>query len=70
MIRKWLRKYYRVCLQNFNYVFVATEESKDLSTYSLNELMDSLEAHEQRFNESQERVLSRIFKQCWKFLLS
>lgn len=40
----------------------AIEEAKDLTTISINELMGSLQAHEQRINRSAEKVIEQAFQ--------
>ncbi|GAU50842.1 hypothetical protein TSUD_232190 [Trifolium subterraneum] len=46
-----IEKVLRTLNPQFDHIVVAIEESKDLSTMSLNELQSSLEAHEQRLKE-------------------
>jgi len=55
-------KVLRSLTAEFNHVVVAIEESKDLSTYSFDELMDSLLAHEVRINRPYEKVEERPFR--------
>ena len=40
--------------RNYNHVVAAIEESKDLSTYSFDELMCSFLAHEVRINKEED----------------
>ncbi|GAU39052.1 hypothetical protein TSUD_396570 [Trifolium subterraneum] len=49
-----IEKVLRTLNSQFDHIVVAIEESKDLSTMSLNELQSSLEAHEQRLKERKE----------------
>ncbi|GAU23292.1 hypothetical protein TSUD_237460 [Trifolium subterraneum] len=49
-----IEKVLRTLNPQFDHIVVAIEESKDLSTMSLNELQSSLEAHEQRLKERKE----------------
>jgi hypothetical protein len=46
-----IEKVLRTLNPQFDHIVVAIEESKDLSTMSVNELQSSLEAHEQRLKE-------------------
>ena len=47
---------------DFDHLVAAIEESKDLSTYSFDELMGSLLAHEVRMNRSCEKVEEKAFQ--------
>ncbi|KAK2417383.1 putative mitochondrial protein [Trifolium repens] len=49
-----IEKVLRTLNPQFDHIVVAIEESKDLSTMSVNELQSSLEAHEQRLKERKE----------------
>nr|GEU80705.1 retrovirus-related Pol polyprotein from transposon TNT 1-94 [Tanacetum cinerariifolium] len=46
----------------FNHVVAAIEEAHDLSSYSFDELMSSLLAHEDRLNSAQERTDEKAFQ--------
>ena len=46
----------------FDHVVAAIEESKDLSTFSFDELMGSLQAHEARINRSSEKEEETAFQ--------
>ncbi|CAJ2653926.1 unnamed protein product [Trifolium pratense] len=50
-----IEKVLRTLNPQFDHIVVAIEESKDLSTMTVNELHSSLEAHEQRLQERKER---------------
>nr|XP_029116370.1 uncharacterized protein LOC109506093 [Elaeis guineensis]XP_029116372.1 uncharacterized protein LOC109506093 [Elaeis guineensis] len=59
--QKVVEKVLRSLSQKFDHVVIAIEESKDLSACSLNELMGSLLAHEQRINRSSEKNIEHAF---------
>lgn len=53
----------------YDHVVAAIEESKDLSVFSFNELMGSLQAHESRINKSLEKneaLAFQVKKTCIK----
>lgn len=47
---------------DYKYIVTAILESKDLSTYSFDELMSSLIAHEERMSKSEENVEEKAFQ--------
>ncbi|XP_052184346.1 uncharacterized protein LOC127796307 [Diospyros lotus] len=55
-------KVLRSLTPKFDHVVAAIEESKDLSTFSLDELMGSLQAHEARINRSTEKSEEKAFQ--------
>ena len=55
-------KVLRSLTPKFDHVVAAIEESKDLSTYSFDELMGSLQAHEVRLNRSLEKSEEKAFQ--------
>lgn len=55
-------KVLRSLTKEFNHVVVAIEESKDLSTYTFDELMSSLIAHEERLNRGSEKGDEKAFQ--------
>ncbi|GAU30874.1 hypothetical protein TSUD_15600 [Trifolium subterraneum] len=54
-----IEKVLRTLNPQFDHIVVAIEESKDLSTMSLNELQSSLEAHEQRLKERKDSKIQQ-----------
>lgn len=54
-------KVLRSLTPKFDHVVATIEESKDLSTYSFDELMGSLQAHEVRLNRLLEKSEEKIF---------
>jgi alpha-ketoglutarate-dependent taurine dioxygenase len=54
-------KVLRSLTTEFDHVVAAIEESKDLSTYSFDELMGSLQVHEVRLLRSEEKDNSKAF---------
>ncbi|XP_049936006.1 retrovirus-related Pol polyprotein from transposon TNT 1-94 [Nymphaea colorata] len=60
--QKVVEKVLRSLPSKFDHVVTAIEESKDLSIYSIDELMGSLLAHEQRMNRSTEKGIEQVFQ--------
>jgi gag-polypeptide of LTR copia-type len=54
-------KVLRSLTTKFDHMIAAIEESKDLSTYTFDELMRSLQVHETQLNRSEEKDDSKIF---------
>jgi len=57
-----VEKILRSLTDNFENVVYAIEESKDLATFTVNELAGSLEAHEQRKQKKKEKTLKQSLK--------
>ncbi|GJS44425.1 zinc finger, CCHC-type containing protein [Tanacetum coccineum] len=55
-------KVLRSLSSKFNHVVAAIEEAHDLSSYSFDELMSSLLAHEDRLNSAQEQTEEKVFQ--------
>jgi hypothetical protein len=54
-------KVLRSLTTKFDHVVATIEESKDLSTYTFDELMGTLQVHETRLNQSEEKDNSKVF---------
>lgn len=48
--------------KNFDHIIAVIEESKDLSTYSFDQLMNSLQAHEVRVSKSCDQIEEKTFQ--------
>ncbi|XP_022158582.1 uncharacterized protein LOC111025036 [Momordica charantia] len=48
--------------ENFNFIIVAIEESKDLSTVSVDQLMGTLQAHEQKLFKKTKQTTKQLFQ--------
>ena len=55
-------KVLRSLTSRFDHIFVAIEESKDLTQFSIDELSGSLHAHEARMNHSAEKTEEKAFQ--------
>ena len=53
--------FFRSLIPKFDHVVAAIEESKDLSNFSFDELMGSLQAHEARLNRATEKHEEQAF---------
>ncbi|XP_077228618.1 uncharacterized protein LOC143861606 [Tasmannia lanceolata] len=60
--KKIVEKVLRSLPNKFDHVVAVIEESKDLTKYSMNELMGFLQAHEQRLNMTTENSLEQAFQ--------
>ena len=59
--QKKVEKILRSLPAKFDGVVVAIEESKDLTQFSVNELMGSLQSHEQKINRSSKKSTEKAF---------
>ncbi|XP_012844766.1 PREDICTED: uncharacterized protein LOC105964806 [Erythranthe guttata] len=59
---KIVQKILRSLPAKFDHVVAAIEESKNLSTYTFNELMSSLQVHEERLNRSSNQPVDQAFQ--------
>eukprot|EP00253_Pinus_taeda_P028745 PITA_28745 len=60
--QKIVEKILRILSAKFDGVVVSIEESKDLTHLSVNELMGSLQSHEQRINRSSTKSIEQAFQ--------
>ena len=60
--RTVVTKVLRSLTPKFDHVVAAIEESKNLSTYSFDELMGSLQSHEAKINRTEEKSEENAFQ--------
>ncbi|GMI86387.1 hypothetical protein HRI_002308000 [Hibiscus trionum] len=66
--KKIVAKILKSLTPKFDHVVAAIEESKDLETFTFDELMGSLQSHEARLNRSEEKTEDKAFHVKWKAL--
>jgi hypothetical protein len=64
---KVVEKVLRIFPRKFDAIVVVIEESKDLTTYSMDELVGSLKNYEDRLNKNDNTSLEHAFKTQMKF---
>ncbi|KAA0041958.1 keratin, type I cytoskeletal 10-like [Cucumis melo var. makuwa] len=57
-----VEKIFRSLDENFNFIVVAIEELKDLSTMSIDQLMASLQAHEEKLLKKNKQMAAQLFQ--------